>query len=73
VATIGYVHVSRLIARRRLRSAFGQYVSPEVLDRVLREGSDLGGETRTVSVLMSDVRGFTTLSEACLPPGFRRS
>ena len=67
VATIGYVHVSRLIARRRLRSAFGQYVSPEVLDRVLREGSDLGGETRTVSVLMSDVRGFTTLSEG-LPP-----
>lgn len=67
VAMIAYVQASKLLARRRIRSAFGQYVSVEVLDRVLREGSDLGGEVRTVSVLMSDVRGFTTLSER-LPP-----
>lgn len=62
-----YLQGSKLLARRRLRAAFGQYVSVEVMDRVLREGSDLGGEVRTVSVLMSDVRGFTTLSER-LPP-----
>ena len=37
------------------------------MDRVLREGAGLGGEVRTVSVLMSDLRGFTTLSER-LPP-----
>jgi adenylate cyclase len=67
VAMIAYIQASRLLARRRIRSAFGQYVSVEVLDRVLREGTDLGGELRTVSVLMSDVRGFTTLSER-LPP-----
>jgi len=67
VAMIAYIQASRLLARRRIRSAFGQFVSLEVLDRVLREGSDLGGELRTVSVLMSDVRGFTTLSER-LPP-----
>jgi adenylate cyclase len=67
MATFGYVEASRLLGRRRLRSAFGQYVSVEVLDRVLRQGSDLGGEVRAVSVLMSDVRGFTTLSER-LPP-----
>jgi class 3 adenylate cyclase len=64
---VAYLETSRLLARRRLRSAFGQYVSVEVLDRVLREGSELGGELRTVSVLMSDVRGFTALSER-LPP-----
>jgi adenylate cyclase len=63
VAMVAYLQLSRFLARRRIRSAFGQYVSVEVLDRVLREGSDLGGELRTVSVLMSDVRGFTTLSE----------
>jgi class 3 adenylate cyclase/CHASE2 domain-containing sensor protein len=63
VAMVAYIRLSRYLARRRIRSAFGQYVSVEVLDRVLREGSDLGGEVRTVSVLMSDVRGFTTLSE----------
>lgn len=67
MAMIAYLQASRVLARRRIRSAFGQYVSVEVLDRVLHEGSDLGGELRTVSVLMSDVRGFTALSER-LPP-----
>ncbi len=66
-AMVVYLQLSRVVARRRIRSAFGQYVSMDVLDRVLREGSDLGGEVRVVSVLMSDVRGFTTLSER-LPP-----
>jgi class 3 adenylate cyclase/CHASE2 domain-containing sensor protein len=67
VAMIVYVQASRHLARRRLRAAFGQYVSVEVLERVLREGSDLGGEIRIVSVLMSDVRGFTALAERLAP------
>jgi adenylate cyclase len=67
VGMLAYFRGSRLIARRRLRAAFGQYVSPEVMDRVLREGAGLGGAVRTVSLLMSDLRGFTTLSER-LPP-----
>ena len=67
VGMLAYMEGSRLVARRRLRAAFGQYVSPEVMDRVLREGTGFGGEVRTVSVLMSDLRGFTTLSER-LPP-----
>src|SRR5262249_51197673 len=54
VAIIAYAEGSRMLARRRLRAAFGQYVSPEVLERVVREGTDLAGELRTVSVLMSD-------------------
>jgi len=62
-----YRQGSGYLARRRLNAEFGQYVSKEVLERVLREGTRLGGEVRTVSVLMSDVRGFTTLSER-LPP-----
>src|SRR2546427_829947 len=62
-----YRQGSSTLARRRLNAEFGQYVSKEVLARVLREGTRLGGEVRTVSVLMSDVRGFTTLSEQ-LPP-----
>lgn len=67
VGMLAYIEGSRLLTRRRLRAAFGQYVSPEVMDRVLREGAGLGGEVRSVSVLMSDLRGFTTLSER-LPP-----
>ena len=62
-----YFRGSRFLARRRLRAAFGQYVSREVMDRVLREGAGLGGTVRTVSVLMSDLRGFTTLSERLRP------
>jgi adenylate cyclase len=58
-----YIQGSRFLARRRLRSAFGQFVSPKVVDRVLREGTALGGTLRTVSVLLSDLRGFTGLSE----------
>ena len=67
VAMVGYTQLSRALERRRIRAAFGQYVSAEVLDRVIAEGSRLGGELRTVSVLMSDVRGFTTLSERLSP------
>jgi adenylate cyclase len=62
-----YIYGSRIIARRRLASAFGEYVSPEVMDRVLLDGARLGGEVRTVSVLMSDLRGFTTMSEKLQP------
>jgi adenylate cyclase len=56
-----------MVARRRLRRTFGEFVSPEVVARVARDGATLSGELRTVSVLMSDVRGFTTMAER-LPP-----
>ncbi|MGH7394902.1 MAG: adenylate/guanylate cyclase domain-containing protein, partial [Candidatus Methylomirabilales bacterium] len=67
VGMIAYIQGSSLLARRRLRAAFGQYVSQEVMDRVLREGAGLGGVVCTVSVLMSDLRGFTTLCEQVRP------
>ncbi len=51
--------------RRRLRRMFGQYVSDEVVEKLLRTGRrpDLGGEMLTVTVLFSDIRKFTTISE----------
>ncbi|HYB71664.1 MAG TPA: adenylate/guanylate cyclase domain-containing protein [Candidatus Bathyarchaeia archaeon] len=67
LGTLAYLQGAHVLRRRRLRSAFGQYVSPEVMDQVLRRGSALGGEVRQVTVLMSDLRGFTTMSER-LPP-----
>lgn len=66
-AMLVYQQAARVVARRRLRAAFGQYVSPEVMGRVLREGSALGGEMREVTVLVSDLRGFTTLCERLAP------
>jgi len=67
IGMLAYLQGAHWLRRRRLRSAFGQYVSPEVMDQVLRTGAPLGGEVRRVTVLMSDLRGFTTMSER-LPP-----
>jgi adenylate cyclase len=66
-AMLIYQQGARIVARRRLRAAFGQYVSPEVMARVLRAGSHRGGEMREVTVLVSDLRGFTTLCEQLTP------
>jgi adenylate cyclase len=62
-----YLEGSRLFARRRLRRAFGQYVGPEVMDRVLHQDAALDGDVRVVSVLFSDLRGFTTVAERLSP------
>ena len=67
LGTLAYLQGAHWVRRRRLRSAFGQYVSPQVMDQVLRTGASLGGQVRRVTVLMSDLRGFTTISER-LPP-----
>jgi class 3 adenylate cyclase len=48
-----------------IRSAFGRYVSPEVAQQLLEspEGLRFGGEKRIVTVLMSDLRGYTRFAE----------
>jgi class 3 adenylate cyclase len=48
-----------------IRSAFGRYVSPEVARELLEspDGLRFGGEKRVVTVLMSDLRGYTRFAE----------
>lgn len=55
--------------KREVRKVFEKYVSPQVLSRILQnpENVALGGEEREVTVLFSDIRSFTTLSEK-MPP-----
>lgn len=55
--------------RRYIRAAFGRYLSPMLVDRLSRDPSalELGGETREISVLFTDIRGFTDLSESMAP------
>ncbi len=52
---------------RFVKDTFGRYVSPRVVDEVLAGKVALGGEERFATVLFSDVRGFTSLSEALRP------
>ncbi|HJY16588.1 MAG TPA: adenylate/guanylate cyclase domain-containing protein [Xanthobacteraceae bacterium] len=51
--------------RQQIRSAFGYYLSPHMVEALARspEKLVLGGEERRMTILFSDVRGFTTISE----------
>jgi adenylate cyclase len=51
--------------RTRLRQMFGKYVSDEVVEKLLAIGHrpDLEGESLEVTILFSDIRNFTTISE----------
>ncbi|NKK98450.1 adenylate/guanylate cyclase domain-containing protein [Rhizobium leguminosarum] len=51
--------------KRQIIRAFAQYISPDLVRRLSQDPSQLklGGERRTLSVLFSDVRGFTTIAE----------
>jgi adenylate cyclase len=68
VMYISYGGVAFVVERRRrneIRRAFSLYVSPEVVDHVMAhpERLGLGGERREVTMMFTDLQGFTTLSE----------
>ena len=55
--------------KRFIKSAFRQYLSPDVIEELLRnpEMLRLGGERRTLSIFFSDLQGFTSISETLSP------
>lgn len=54
--------------REFIKTTFGQYVSPDIVKKMIADRSEaVRGERRHVAVMFADVRGFTTLSES-LPP-----
>jgi len=61
--------VHGLKEREFIRETFGRYVDNEVVAKILEDPQSLrlGGEERTVTILMSDLRGFTSLSERLGP------
>jgi adenylate cyclase len=52
-----------------IRKTFGRYMSEEVVDSILAspEGLSLGGESKLVTVMMTDIRGFTAIGEKLTP------
>jgi adenylate cyclase len=56
--------------KQEIRGWFGAYVSPHVVDRLMVDphAIELGGEQRELTILFSDIAGFTTLSERLEPP-----
>ena len=56
-----------LVERDRVRDLLGKVVSPAIASELLRKKVTLGGEQREVTVLFSDLRNFTGMSEALGP------
>jgi adenylate cyclase len=65
VGSVAYVAVIEGRDKRLIRGAFGKYVSPDVLDEITKnpEALKLGGQKQPLTLLFSDLSGFTTLSE----------
>lgn len=55
---------------KEVKKAFGSYVSPELVEQIQKDPDKLklGGEERYISIMFSDIRGFTTLSEKLTAP-----
>ena len=81
-ATLAVIYVSGSVLsfmraerdRREIRGAFSHYLSPDVVEQLAQnpELLQLGGEMREITVMFTDVRGFTTISEQFDPPGLTR-
>jgi class 3 adenylate cyclase len=63
--TILKISEERLHLVKFIRNTFGRYLSKRVVDEILESpnGQEIGGHRKTVTVVMSDLRGFTSLSE----------
>ena len=55
--------------KAQIAKTFGQYIPPELVAEMNKSGQQvsIGGESREMTVLFSDVRGFTTISEGLAP------
>jgi adenylate cyclase len=57
--------ISEYLQKQQIKKQFGTYLSPDLVARLQRQPDllKLGGESRELSIMFTDVRGFTTISE----------
>ncbi len=69
IATLALNYATEGKQKRFIKGAFKQYLSPVVIEELVEhpERLQLGGETRELSILFSDVKGFTSISEHLSP------
>jgi adenylate cyclase len=69
LATTIYKYFNEFNQQRFLRKAFAYYVSPSVLNEIIKRPEQLilGGQQRVMTVLFSDIKGFTSISEDMSP------
>ncbi len=69
VVNMSYGYFIETRGKRQLSGLFGQYIPPSLVDEMARnpEAYSLAAESREMTVLFSDVRGFTTISEGLNP------
>jgi len=55
--------------KQQIKNAFSRYVSPDVINEILADPDKLGlgGQEREITLLFSDIRGFTSISEKLSP------
>ncbi|MHB1205960.1 MAG: CHASE2 domain-containing protein [Rhodospirillaceae bacterium] len=72
LAFAGYLRTES--QRKQVRSAFGQYLSPDLVQKLAEDPSKLalGGENRDMTFMFSDIRGFTSISELFDAQGLTR-
>ena len=62
---VGVRFISEFLQKQQIRKQFGTYLSPDLVAQLQRQPEllVLGGESRELSIMFTDVRGFTTISE----------
>ena len=62
----GVKFVSEFLQKQQIKKQFGSYVNPTIVERLQKDPGliKLGGERRELSIVMTDLRGFTTLGES---------
>lgn len=53
--------------REKIKDVFGQYVSPSIAEKIINKEGVLSGEEREVTVLFTDIKNYTSISERLTP------